>query len=97
MFPWYIGIRDNHINLDIEETGTFDEFTGYHHDMEAPKKTPSGHSFMYGKVPYSFPADTQLTGLGAVSDALVGRRHWRELDVLAEVLEWVRCSNGIEL
>ncbi|OJD29630.1 capsular associated protein [Diplodia corticola] len=48
--------------------GTYDEYAAWHRNFEAPARTPSGHPFMYvGKVPYGFPADLQLTGLGPIN------------------------------
>lgn len=36
-------------------------------------------------APYSFPATVQLTGLGAISDALLGRIRWDEWSVITEL------------
>jgi len=40
---------------------------------------------MYGKMPYAFPAAFQITGLGAISDALVGRIKYDDPKFLHEV------------
>jgi len=53
--------------------------------MVTPPKTPSRLANKYGKIPFAFPAATQLTGLGLISDALVGRIRWDNLAIIDEV------------
>lgn len=56
--------------------------------MVSPKATPSGLANRYGAIPYRFPAATEISGLGPLSDALVCRRRWdsplvmRDRDIL---------------
>jgi hypothetical protein len=40
---------------------------------------------MFGNVPYVFPGALQVTGLGPISDAQVGRSRWDDPNVAAEV------------
>ena len=37
---------------------------------------------MFGAVPYAFPAASQICGLGAISDTLVGRVRWDNPSVI---------------
>lgn len=46
--------------------------------------TPSGHPNQYGKITGPFAAATDLSGLGGVSDALVGRIEWRDPKAIRE-------------
>lgn len=84
MLPWFIGVQGDHQTLDILEAGTWDELAISHRDLEAPRSTPSGLANRYGAIPYRFPAAVELTGLGALSDALVCRRRWTSAAVLRE-------------
>lgn len=43
-----------------------------HHALTPGPSSPSGLSNRYNTILYTFPAAVQLTGLGVISDALVG-------------------------
>jgi hypothetical protein len=43
--------------------------------MVAAKFSPSRFPNRYGVIPFAFPTTVGLSGLGAISDALVCRRH----------------------
>lgn len=76
MLPWYVGVQKDHRALEVVESGTWDELSQAHRDLVSGPATPSGLANRYGDIPYAFPAAVQLTGLGPISDALVGRiRH----------------------
>jgi len=53
--------------------------------MEPPPLSPSGHPNMYGKMNKVWPANVHLDGLGPISDALIGRKKWSDLEVACEV------------
>jgi hypothetical protein len=84
ILPWFVGIQADHQTLDTTESGTWDELTKAHRDLTKPLTSPSGYSNMYGAIPYRFPGTVVLTGLGPLSDALVGRRRWDDPAVLRE-------------
>ena len=75
----------NHSDLEVEESGTWDDLSRAHRDLIAGIKTPSGHPNMYGKIPFRFPATATLDGLSPISDALVGRKRWTDPEVVLEV------------
>ena len=79
--PWYIGIQDDHEQLEVNEAGTYSMISAAHREQTAPSASPSGFPNRYGAIPYAFPAGTQLTGLGEISDALVGRIKWTDPNV----------------
>ncbi|KAK2795510.1 hypothetical protein FQN52_005277 [Onygenales sp. PD_12] len=76
MLPWYVGIQDDGETLEVPEGGTWSQLSQAHRDMVGGPATPSGLSVLYGTIPYRFPAAVAVTGLGAISDALVGRLRW---------------------
>ena len=76
MLLWFIGIQDDHDNLEVTEGGTWVELADAHRDLKAPPRTPSGHANLYGAIPYRFPAAVELTAASALSDALLGKRRW---------------------
>jgi hypothetical protein len=84
MFPWYVGVQDDHETLDVIEGGTWSDLALSHRDLTAPKATPSGLPNRHGIIPYRFPAAVEIAGLGALSDALVCRRRWDSPLVIQE-------------
>ncbi|EFW15145.1 conserved hypothetical protein [Coccidioides posadasii str. Silveira] len=88
MLPWYVAIQEDHEHLEVNEAGTWSQLSAAHRDLVPGPSSPSGHSNRYASVPYRFPTAIQLQGLGAISDALVGRIRWdnplviEELDIL---------------
>ena len=74
MLPWFVGMEDDNERLEVTEGGTWSALSASHRDLSSPERTPSGLPNMYGSIPYRFPAAVELGGLGALSDALVGRR-----------------------
>ncbi len=54
-------------------------------DLEAPVLIPSGLLNNYGRTLFRFPAAVALTGLGAISDALVARNKWTAPKVQQEL------------
>lgn len=86
VLPWFVGIKDDHEQLDTAESGTWSELSVAHRDHLPTKRTVSGfQSAHLGRIPYAFPAVVSLHGLGAISDALVGRRRWFQAEVVQEL------------
>ena len=79
--PWYIRIQDDHEQLEVNKAGTYLMISAAYREQTAPSALPSGFPNRYGAIPYAFPAGTQLTGLGEISDALVGRIKWTDPNV----------------
>jgi hypothetical protein len=53
-------------------------------DLVSLVASPSGLTHRFGAPPYRFLAAVELTGLGALSDALVCRRRWSSPAVTME-------------
>ena len=83
-FPWYIMIQEDDESLETLESGSWEDISRSHRDLVAPVVTPSGHPNRYGVIPWRFPGSVELTGISALSDALVGRRRWSSPAALAE-------------
>jgi hypothetical protein len=82
MLPWYCLIRKDHVRLEIEAGGTWQDLATAHRDMVPGPSSPSGKPNAYGNIPYRFPASVQLHIPGEpLSDALVGRRRWDSEEV----------------
>ena len=54
-----------------------------------PPLSLSSYGSKYGEIPYAFPGSVHLDGLGAISDALVRRRKWSDIEVQHEILELI--------
>ena len=83
-FAWHCGIREDHRSLDISESETWEELSGFHRDLSTPWKGASGECFRYGRPGESFGGAVKLGSTSAIGDALVGGRRWTEAGVLAE-------------
>lgn len=85
--PCFVGVREDHNSLDCLESGSWGELSACHRDFTSPAKTPSGQSSAKGggSLPYAFAASTQLTDLGYISNALVGRERWTSVNVVREL------------
>ena len=84
VFAWHSGIRSDHSTLDLEESETWEEVSGFHRDLSTPRKSTSGEGFRYGRAGESFGGAVKLGHTSAIGDALVGGRRWTEGQVLAE-------------
>jgi hypothetical protein len=84
ILPWYMSIEADHESLDTVEAGTWTELAAAHRNLTPGPSSPSGLHNMFGNVPYVFPAALQVTGLGPISDALVGRTRWDDPRVATE-------------
>jgi len=96
MLPWFVGVQDDHDNLEVTEGGTWAELADAHRDLKAPPRTPSGHANLYGAIPYRFPAAVELTAASALSDALLGRRRWDSPAVIRD-RDLLLTGNGNEV
>ena len=75
VLPWFIGIKEDHEQLDTNDAGSWTEVAAAHRALlPSAFATPGFSSVHRGAVPYPFPGAVRLQGLGAISDALVGRR-----------------------
>ncbi|KAJ5971736.1 uncharacterized protein N7479_001654 [Penicillium vulpinum] len=84
--PWFGVIRDDHERLETAEAGTWEEISDAHRDMCLATRKPSGESSQKRAVSsYTCPGVTHLTGLGDLSDALLGRIKWSEWSVISEL------------
>ncbi|KAI5789674.1 hypothetical protein DFH27DRAFT_655388 [Peziza echinospora] len=85
VFPWYIGIRDDHETLDVPTAETWSELAAHHRDLTACYKSTSGRSASaYGRPDYRWPAALKLGSTSCIGDALVGRRRWDDPEVIYE-------------
>lgn len=76
MLPRFVAVDKDHVGLEMENSGSYEEIARAHKNLETPPCSPSGFANHYGKLPYCFPGSVPLTGLGPLSDALVGRQRW---------------------
>ena len=77
VYPWFIGIAEDHETLDIPGAETWSQVSGYHRDFAPPHKQASGRA----AGTYGGQVDRLLSKLGlsttcAISNALVGRCRW---------------------
>jgi hypothetical protein len=55
---------------------TWSELAIAHRDLTAARRSPSGFSNHYEAISYRFPPAVEITGLSALSDAIVCRSRW---------------------
>jgi hypothetical protein len=73
IWPVYAGFKENGIQLE-DNLGTFNHAANRHRELNPPDVQFVDN---LSRLPFEpFPAAVQLTGLGPISDALVGRVHW---------------------
>ena len=84
MLPGYVGLQDDYETLEVVDGGTWSELSIAHRDLVPPVATPSGQKHRFEMPSSRFPAAVELTGLGALSDALVCRRRWSSPAVIKE-------------
>jgi len=84
MFPWFIGIADDEETLENHMSGTWEQLSKSHRDLTEPYSTANGNYHRYWYLGYQFAGSVALHGLGALSDALVGRRKWSDPSVQEE-------------
>ncbi|KAJ5179718.1 hypothetical protein N7492_002928 [Penicillium capsulatum] len=87
ILPWYVAVADDDERLDHPDSDSWTEVSAAHRDMVLADRTPSGFTsgvYMRNNVT-PFPAAVQLTGLGPISDALVGRSRWDVHSVIGDL------------
>lgn len=84
MLPGLVGIENDGDTLEAPEYGTARELAEAHRLLTAPRHAPPGAPALRKQVPFKFPGAIQLTGLGPLSDALVGREEWNSMAVRRE-------------
>ena len=84
VFPWLMGIEEDHENLELYGTCPWEEASRSHRDMVAIKKEPSGQSHHFAIGEERFSASVELRGISALGDALVGARRWDSKSVIRE-------------
>ncbi|KAJ5217659.1 uncharacterized protein N7469_011284 [Penicillium citrinum] len=86
IMPWFGFVHEDHERLETAEAGTWSDISAAHRDLSLAAKIPSGSTcHVFAVQPYTFPGTAQLTGLGAIADALVGRVKWSEWCVTVEL------------
>jgi hypothetical protein len=80
--PCYVAVQDDYETLEFPESITWSELSAAHRDMISPKNGPTGEPLTQGVIRCAFPASVSLTGLGPLSEALVGRQRWFASDVI---------------
>lgn len=83
----YVGINNDHSGLDLAESGTWEELSRSHRDFILVDKTleDQTNDGSDEKMQYIFPGIFRLGGLGAISDALVGRERWNNTETIQMV------------
>ena len=62
-------------NLEVIDSGTYSKIAVSYRDHMPARNSLSGLSNKYGAIRYSFLATYAITGLGPVSNSMVGRRN----------------------
>lgn len=63
VFPWFVGVMDDHETLDMAESDTWSDLSDAHRDHAPSKRTVSGFRNAHlGDVLYAFPAVASLSG-----------------------------------
>lgn len=84
VLPWFVGVGDDGVSVDNEESDQWIDIAKSHLTQEAPSLTPSGLGNRYGAIPYRFPPATQLNLQRPISNAIVCKTTWRDPMVLAQ-------------
>ena len=84
VFPWLMAIEEDHENLELSGTCSWEEVSRSHRDMVPIKKEPSGQNHHFGIGGGRFVASVELRGISALGDALVGARRWDSKSVIRE-------------
>jgi hypothetical protein len=90
MLPWFVALQEDLYHLEVTEGGTFEDLAKAHRDLTSGPRTPSGLANRYGDIPFAFSAAVPLTGLGQISDALVGRVKYDRATVVAEKAQFLK-------
>lgn len=83
--PWYVAVHANGSQLDNPDSGTWDQLKNANTLHEALETSPTGHTALYGSLPYKFPASVQLSGLTHLGRAILCLARWEDPLVQHEV------------
>lgn len=83
----FVGISEGHSDIDIAELGTWEELSRSHRDFTSAEHLLENQvdDAADNESPFVFPGTLRLCGLGAVSDALVGRAKWNNTETIQGV------------
>jgi hypothetical protein len=71
MLPWIVTLQNDLKNLKIVKAKSFSKLSVTYQDMISPRATLSGLANRYSTILYRFAAAVKISGLSALSDALV--------------------------
>ena len=86
ILPCFVAVEDNLESLDLPGVGTAQELAAAYRKLEPPPCYPREQESRYKNRPGRFPAAVEVGNLGALSDALIGKREWDSPAVLTEKL-----------
>ena len=74
---WFYALQDEGENMEILESGNRDGIARAHRDLILTKNTPGGPPWLFGAIPFRFPAAVELRGCTAIGDAVVEAREYK--------------------
>lgn len=84
LFAWHTGICDDHSQLDIPGTLSWEQVAACHRDRLIPTVQPNGQRLRIKTPTGPFGASTLLRVRSPLANALVGARRWSDPDVMRE-------------
>ena len=85
MLLWFVGVQEDHETLNIVKSDTWSELFLIYHDFIHVSTFLSELFNKYSMILHWFSGAISLTGLGGISDALVGRQQWDTPNVMHEI------------
>jgi len=95
ILSWYVEVAEDHETLDIQESETWSQLSAAHHDLVPGLSSSFTLHNMFGTPSYSFSVAVQLTGLGPISDALVGRVCWTNPTVISHLRDLLSGNDAV--
>ncbi|KAI9775005.1 MAG: hypothetical protein M1839_001605 [Geoglossum umbratile] len=84
ILPWFMGIGEDHEQLEISGCASWSEVRDCHLDLLPAERDPSGYRHRLGAPKGRFRGSVVLGSSSALGDALLGRRKWTDVEVLWE-------------
>ena len=84
IYPWFIAVKDNHVDLEINNTLSWPDVGACIRDLEAPSRGVGGEKPTHSLPNFRFPASVIMKSGSALCDALIARRKWIDPEVLSE-------------
>jgi hypothetical protein len=84
ILPWFMGISEDHEQLEIPGCASWSEVRNCHLDLVPAERDPSGYGHRLGAPKERFQGSVVLGSSSALGDALLGRRKWTDVEVLWE-------------